>query len=60
MIYLVNYFVKVMYLIQFGFNFFIHAGLGDMHLCDEVGFNFRLPVDEMCLIPAIPLDEITE
>ena len=30
-----------------------------MHLCDEVSSNFRLPVDEICLIPAIPLEEIT-
>ena len=30
-----------------------------MYLYDEVSSNFRLPVDEMCLIPAIPLEEIT-
>lgn len=30
-----------------------------MHLYDEVSSNFRLPVDEICLIPAIPLEEIT-
>ena len=30
-----------------------------MHLCDEVSSNFHLPVDEICFIPAIPLEEIT-
>ncbi len=29
-----------------------------MRLCDEVSFNYNLPVDEMCLISAIPLNEI--
>ena len=30
-----------------------------MHLYDEVSSNFRLPVDKICLIPAIPLEDIT-
>ena len=30
-----------------------------MHLYDEVSSNFRLPVDEICLIPAISLEDIT-
>lgn len=36
-----------------------YKGLGSMHLCDEVGLSFHLPVDELNLISAVPLEEIT-
>ena len=54
----VDYQVVYAFLFETLFYVIFPAGLGEMHLCDEVCSSFTLPVEEMCLIPAIALDEI--